>query len=175
MPDRSTFRGLRDGLGIEPAKVRQLPVLSPEQFDQVQARVEGIRAVRARRSLGGRCRTRREGGGSSWGFAGGGSHGTSVRSLAAYRDVYEATHSELLRDLFGNPFRPVVLSPSWRTSTLVTLAETIYDERAFDRLPILADALEEGGCGSVELLAHCRSPGRHARGCWAVDLVLGKG
>jgi hypothetical protein len=102
-------------------------------------------------------------------------YGTSVRSLAAYRDVYEATHSELLRDLFGNPFRPVVLSPSWRTSTLVTLPETIHDERAFDRLPILADALEEGGCGSLELLAHSRSPRRHARGCWVVDLVLGKG
>ena len=48
------LRGLLDGLGIEPARVRQLLVLSPEQFDQVQARVEGIRAVRARRSLGGR-------------------------------------------------------------------------------------------------------------------------
>jgi hypothetical protein len=72
------LRGLLDGLGIEPAKVRHLPVLSPEQFEQVQARVEGIRAVRARRSLGGRCRTRREGGGSSWGFAGGGSHGGAI-------------------------------------------------------------------------------------------------
>src|SRR5262249_35541177 len=56
-------------------------------------------------------------------------YGTIVGSLAAYRDVYKTTQSELLRDIFGNPFRPVVLSPSWRTSTLVALAETIYDER----------------------------------------------
>jgi len=55
------------------------------------------------------------------------------------------------------------------------LATTIYEERAFDRLPILADALEEAGYDSAELLAHLRGPGRHVRGCWALDLLLGKG
>jgi hypothetical protein len=54
------------------------------------------------------------------------------------------------------------------------LAQAIYEERAFDRLPILADALEESGCYNADLLAHCRSDGPHVRGCWAVDLVLGK-
>jgi hypothetical protein len=54
------------------------------------------------------------------------------------------------------------------------LASHIYDSRAFDRLPILADALEEAGCKDAEILAHCRGPGPHVRGCWVVDLVLGK-
>jgi hypothetical protein len=80
----------------------------------------------------------------------------------------------LLRDIFGNPFRPVVADPAWRTETVVGIARGIYDDRAFERLPILADALEEAGCDSAELLAHCREPGTHVRGCWAVDLVLGK-
>jgi hypothetical protein len=53
------------------------------------------------------------------------------------------------------------------------LARAVYDERAFDRLPILADALEEAGCDSAELLAHCRNSGPHVRGCWAVDAVRG--
>ena len=61
------------------------------------------------------------------------------------------------------------------TSTAVTLARSIYAERAFDRLPILADALEDAGCDAADLLAHCRGDGPHVRGCWAVDLVLGKG
>jgi len=76
--------------------------------------------------------------------------------------------------IFGNPFRPVTLNPAWRTATVIALAEAIYADRAFDRLPILADALEEAGCTSAEVLNHCRQPGEHVRGCWAVDLVLGK-
>jgi hypothetical protein len=81
----------------------------------------------------------------------------------------------LLRDIFGNPFRPVVADPAWLTPTVVAIAEAIYRDRAFDRLPILADALEEAGCTDADLLLHCRQPGEHVRGCWAVDLVLGKG
>jgi len=54
------------------------------------------------------------------------------------------------------------------------IAQAIYDERDFDRLPILADALEDAGCDNTDLLNHCRQPGDHVRGCWAVDLVLGK-
>jgi hypothetical protein len=68
----------------------------------------------------------------------------------------------------------VTLDPSWRTSTVVALAEGIYADRAFDRLPILADALQDAGCGNEDMLAHCRSDGPHARGCWVVDLILGK-
>jgi hypothetical protein len=80
----------------------------------------------------------------------------------------------LLRDIFGNPFRPVALDPSWRTQAVVLMAMGIYDDRRFDDLPILADALEEAGCTSREVLEHCRSPGPHVRGCWPLDLILGR-
>jgi hypothetical protein len=83
--------------------------------------------------------------------------------------------ADLIRDIFGNPFRPVTLDPSRLTSTVVTLAEGIYADRAFDRLPILADALQDAGCDDAEVLGHCRGEGPHVRGCWVVDLVLGKG
>jgi hypothetical protein len=66
------------------------------------------------------------------------------------------------------------LDPAWRTSTVVALAEGVYADRAFDRLPILADALEDAGCGHADILAHCRGDGPHARGCWVVDLLLGR-
>lgn len=81
---------------------------------------------------------------------------------------------ELVRCIFGNPFRPVAFVPSWRIETAVALATGIYEDRAFDRLPILADALEEAGCDNADVLTHCRGPGPHARGCWVVDGVLGK-
>ena len=80
----------------------------------------------------------------------------------------------LLRDIFGNPFRPVVADPRWLTETAVGIARGIYDDRAFERLPILADALQDAGCENADLLTHCREPGTHVRGCWVVDLVLGK-
>ncbi len=74
----------------------------------------------------------------------------------------------------GNPFRPVSVIPSWLTATVIGMAQAIYDERDFDRLPILADALEEAGCADADLLAHLRSPGPHVRGCWALDLIIDK-
>jgi hypothetical protein len=86
----------------------------------------------------------------------------------------ELAQSQLIRCIFGNPFRPVAFAPEWRTPTAVALADAIYADRAFDRLPVLADALEEAGCDNLEVLAHCRGPGPHARGCWVVDLILGK-
>ena len=79
-----------------------------------------------------------------------------------------AAQAELLRCLFGNPFRPVTFSPSWRTETVTTLVLGILAEAAFDRLPILADALEEAGCDSADLLAHCRGPGPHTADCWVL-------
>ena len=85
-----------------------------------------------------------------------------------------AVQASLLRDVFGNPFRPVAFDPRWRTADVTALARGIYDDRAFDRLPLLADALMAAGCDSEDLLAHCRSEGPHVRGCWVVDLVLGK-
>ncbi len=80
----------------------------------------------------------------------------------------------LLRDIFGNPFRPIVADPAWLTPTVQSIASALYADRAFDRLPILADALEEAGCTNTDVLLHCRKPGEHVRGCWVVDLVLGK-
>jgi hypothetical protein len=80
----------------------------------------------------------------------------------------------LLRDIFGNPFRPLSLDPSWLTRKVVAVAQRIYDNRDFDLLPRLADAFEGVGCHDTEILSHCRSSGPHVRGCWALDLVLGK-
>jgi hypothetical protein len=83
--------------------------------------------------------------------------------------------AELLRDIFG-PFSFHCVRPdqTWLTATVVSIAQAIYDDRAFDRLPIVADALEEAGCTNADILGHCRSPGPHVRGCWVVDLLLGK-
>jgi hypothetical protein len=83
----------------------------------------------------------------------------------------------LVYDVFGNPFRSVAFTPAWlawNDSTIPKLAQAIYNERAFDRMPILADALEEAGCTNLEILNHCRQPGEHARGCWVIDALLGK-
>jgi hypothetical protein len=80
----------------------------------------------------------------------------------------------LIRDIFGNPLHPTAVDPTWLTTNVVALAQAIYDERAFERMPILADALEDAGCTNDVVLAHCRGPGPHARGCWVVDLLLGK-
>ncbi len=79
-----------------------------------------------------------------------------------------------LRDIIGNPFRPVTADPAWLTSDVVALAHGIYEEKAFDRMPILADALQDAGCENDDVLSHCRGPGPHVRGCWVVDLILGK-
>jgi hypothetical protein len=80
----------------------------------------------------------------------------------------------LVRDIFGNPLHSPIANPSWLTSTVTNLAQAIYTDRAFDRMPILADALEDAGCTNQDILAHCRQPGEHVRGCWVVDLLLGK-
>ena len=76
--------------------------------------------------------------------------------------------------IFGNPFRPVTVDPAWLTTAVVKLAQAIYDERRFQEMPILADALEEAGCTNADILHHCRSEGPHVRGCWVVDVILGK-
>jgi hypothetical protein len=86
-----------------------------------------------------------------------------------------AAQANLLRDIFGNPFRPVTFSPSWRTDTALSLARQMYDARDFSTMPILADALQDAGCDSEDILGHCRdASATHVRGCWVVDLVLGK-
>ncbi len=80
-----------------------------------------------------------------------------------------------LREMFGNPFRPVAFDPDWRTSTAVAIAQGMYESREFSAMPILADALQDAGCDNDEILTHCRDPQQvHVRGCWVVDGVLGK-
>ena len=85
-----------------------------------------------------------------------------------------ALQAAVLRDIVGNPTAPVLLDAAWRSPTAVELAQAIDTDRAFDRLPILADALEDAGCTNRAVLDNCRGSGPHGRGCWVVDLVLGK-
>jgi hypothetical protein len=82
--------------------------------------------------------------------------------------------ADLIREIVGNPFRSVRCDYRWQTSTVLALAEGIHADRAFDRMPIFADALEDAGCDNADILSHCRGDGPHVRGCWVVDLVLGK-
>jgi hypothetical protein len=106
-------------------------------------------------------------------------------ALTACRVSTEGVESlTLLRDMVGNPFRPIAISPSvlaWSEVTVVRLAQASYKERLlpagtldYGRLAVLADALEEAGCTSEDILGHLRGPGPHVRGCWVVDIVLGK-
>jgi len=94
------------------------------------------------------------------------------------RHISEAsTQASLVREIFGNPFRLRVSRKAWllwNDRTIPKMAEAIYTDRAFDRLPILGDALEDAGCTNRDILDHCRGPGPHVRGCWVVDLVLDK-
>jgi hypothetical protein len=80
----------------------------------------------------------------------------------------------IVLDIFANPFRPTTINPSLLTPAVVSIAQSIYEERAFDQMPILADALEESGCDHADILNHLRQPGEHVRGCWVLDLLLGK-
>jgi hypothetical protein len=110
----------------------------------------------------------------------------------AFHAADRALQADILREVVGNPFRPVAVDSSWRTPAVVRLAQEIYDRRAFDRLPALAHALQEAGCRDRAVLSHCRmwqtrwrhswpvqlvlGPGRsfrrHVRGCWLVDALL---
>jgi hypothetical protein len=86
-------------------------------------------------------------------------------SAVDVRDLYE---------VFGNPFRPVPFSPLWRTESATSIARKMYKSRDFSDMPILSDALRQAGCENEDILNHCRGAGPHVRGCWVVDLVLGK-
>src|SRR5205807_2400565 len=111
----------------------------------------------------------------------GGMQGYEELAERAKRDAFAESATEaavLLRDIFGPhplPLRP--LEPSllqWKDGCLVTTARRIYEKREFQFLPLLADLLQEAGCTDGELLNHCRAPAVHVKGCWVVDLVLGK-
>jgi hypothetical protein len=101
-------------------------------------------------------------------------HHWSASDLEADQKAERAAQCDVLRDLFGNPFRPVGVDPAWRTPAAVGLARTIYETRRFEDLPILADALEAAGCANPDILGHLRGQGPHVRGCWVVDLLLEK-
>jgi hypothetical protein len=90
------------------------------------------------------------------------------------RGAEHPVQAGLARCIFGNPFRPAVFNPAWRTETVVSLARQTYESREFEVMPILGDALQDAGCEDEDILNHCRGPGPHVRGCWVVDLVLGK-
>jgi hypothetical protein len=84
---------------------------------------------------------------------------------------------QLLREIAGNPFRPEPIDPSWlswQQGTILSMARSIYEDRAWDRMPVLGDALEDAGCTNAVILAHCHEDGPHARGCWLVDSLLNK-
>ena len=102
---------------------------------------------------------------------------TKKMSNGQRREIFDV--SARLRDIFGPlPFRPVSIDQTvleWNDRTVQRVAQAIYDERDFDRLPILGDALEDAGCDDEEILRHCRGPETHSRGCWCVDLILGNG
>jgi hypothetical protein len=101
-------------------------------------------------------------------------------SDVASKEREASAQARLMRCVFGNPFRPATLDPTWQTPTVTALAQAAYDERelpsgALDkvRLSVLADALEEAGCGA-DVFGHLREKGPHVRGCWVIDLILGK-
>jgi hypothetical protein len=88
----------------------------------------------------------------------------------------EAVQAALVRCIVGDPFRPLrsLAEELWLTPDVVRLAREVYNDRDFDRMPLLGDALEQAGCTDAEILSHCRGPGPHAWGCWVVDSILGK-
>ena len=108
---------------------------------------------------------------------------TRILALSGLQDTKEDVRRrqaacDLIRCVTANPFRtaPAVDSAwfTWNGGTMQRLAQGIYDLRVFDRLPLLADALEDAGCTDADLLGHLRGPGPHVRGCWALDLILAK-
>jgi hypothetical protein len=103
-------------------------------------------------------------------------HAALVAYWARWRLGPEVTdwHASLLREVVGNPFRPVAFRPDWRTSDALALATQMHESRDFGAMPILADALQDAGCDSEDVLSHCRDGGPHVRDCWVVDLILGK-
>src|SRR5262245_42333279 len=100
--------------------------------------------------------------------------GADVEELRAAFDAEWLIHANILREIVGSPFRPVVIDSRWLTTNVLVLALTIDSEEAFDRMPILADALLDAGCDNDDVLDHCRSTNCHVRGCWVVDLLLGR-
>ena len=98
--------------------------------------------------------------GSPWAAA---AYFTEIQPSEKYHQIL------LLKDIVGNPFRPIVMNPAWRTPAVLSLGQRIYDEQDYSLLSVCGDALEDAGCENDELLHHCRSGEPHVRGCWALD------
>ena len=86
----------------------------------------------------------------------------------------DVSQCRLLRDIVGNPFHVVRFNPTWNTQRATALAQRMYESQDFSSMPELADALEDAGCTNADMLNHCRDEDLHVRGCWVVDLILGK-
>jgi hypothetical protein len=95
--------------------------------------------------------------------------------------IENGAFAEILCEVFGNPFHPSLISPLSQTPDVIALANSAYENRELpsgtldrEHLGILADALEEAGCMEQSVLEHLRGASYHVRGCWALDLILGK-
>jgi hypothetical protein len=95
-------------------------------------------------------------------------------SMSLLHPKFERRVCQLIRETIGNPFGAVSFAPAWFTPDVVAIARALYDERAFDRMPILAEALEVAGCDNADILFHCRLHTGHVRGCWVLDALLAK-
>ncbi len=101
-------------------------------------------------------------------------HGGTVLPGSPGEIAEQVEQAALVREVFDNPFRPVTFDPAWRMPPVLNLARSMYDDRSFNHMPLLADSLTDAGCIDPQILGHCREPGPHVRGCWVVDLVLDK-
>jgi hypothetical protein len=114
---------------------------------------------------------------ATWPSEAAASRSMTAIEVTAARAIEQKRHREMIHCLVGNPFNAISLDPvwlSWSDHTVGKIAQAIYDNCVFDQMPILADALEEAGCTEPSILDHCHSGGEHVRGCWVVDLLLGK-
>ena len=93
---------------------------------------------------------------------------------AQKREEHDGRFTDVLDEIAGDPFGWIDFDPNWRTFNAMCLARTIYATQDYSLMPILADALQDAGYDVDDILNHCRAPGAHMRGCWVVDLVLGK-
>ncbi|MBX9583197.1 MAG: hypothetical protein K2X87_23065 [Gemmataceae bacterium] len=191
-------------MGEAAAAVRRLLAdPGPGPFDEVRAAVDEAVETRARASLAANAALRFKQEGDEAADRAVGAKNKRLEAAKAEEFVRKAQEGRLraggpdaddrreqaarrllarvLREVVGNPFRPPRFDPAWRTGTAVALAAGIYADRAWDRLPVLADALLDADCDEEQLLRHLRGTEKgvpeqpqHARGCWAVELVLGR-
>jgi hypothetical protein len=161
-------------------RAREEELLLYRLIDEARGRRRGLVRDQAHKAIAAAFLADALGGGVVWW-----AHPTQVGSLEPWqlarveafdlrRERVLTDHIPQFRDIAGNPFRPVGFDPAWRTEAVVSLARGMDASRDFIPMPVLADALEDAGCTEPDILAHCRGTVPHARGCWVVDLVLGK-